>query len=81
MNKYKVTITRQYTQSYEIYAHDDMEALEKADEKFSDIELKGEDLEYIGEDKAELLEEGEQEDPNAYDEDLELSKFLHGGEE
>lgn len=73
---YKVVLTKTYTQSYEILADDESEALEKADDKFSNIELRGEDLEYIGEDKVELIEQDEDnENPNAYEEWDEWNRY------
>ena len=82
MNKYKVTITRQYTQSYEICAYTEDNALEEADEKFCELDLKGEDLEYISEDKAELIElDEDMENPNAYDEWDEWNRFYRNEEE
>ena len=82
MNKYKVIITRRYTQSYEVYANNESDALEKADDKFSNIELRGEDLEYIGEDKVELIEQDEDnENPNAYEEWDEWNRYYRNEEE
>lgn len=44
MNKYKVTIQRFYDYEFEVEAEDELDAEEKAEELFDELEIKGQEM-------------------------------------